>query len=93
MDQVLSNDQYKSVLHRAVVNCNKERILIPTFYCPSNYALIGPAKDVIDDDHLAVYRIFTYVEYYEKFWNRGLATECCLDMFKTSSAWPIIYNS
>ncbi|XP_030936858.1 protein DMR6-LIKE OXYGENASE 2-like [Quercus lobata] len=76
--QVLSNDQYKSVLHQAVVNCNKERILIPTFYCPSN--------DVIDDDYIAIYRNFTYAEYSEKFWNRGLATERCLDMFKTSSA-------
>ncbi|KAK7836494.1 protein DMR6-LIKE OXYGENASE 2 [Quercus suber] len=82
--QVLSNDQYKSVLHRAVVNCNKERISIPTFYCPSNDALIGPAKDLIDNTHPAVYRNFTYAEYYEKFWNKGLTAECCLDMFKTS---------
>ncbi|KAE8710718.1 hypothetical protein F3Y22_tig00110319pilonHSYRG00187 [Hibiscus syriacus] len=41
--QVISNDRYKSVLHRAVVNRNKERISIPTFYCPSPDALIGPA--------------------------------------------------
>ncbi|KAG8486028.1 hypothetical protein CXB51_019378 [Gossypium anomalum] len=81
--QVISNDRYKSVLHRAVVNCNKERISIPTFYCPSPDALIGPATDLIDDDHPAVYRSFSYGEYYEKFWKRGLASECCLDMFKT----------
>ena len=68
------------------MNCNKERISILTFYCPSNDALIGPTKDLIDDNHPVVYRNFTYAEYYEKFWNRGHATECCLDMFKTSSA-------
>ncbi|GKV04060.1 hypothetical protein SLEP1_g16274 [Rubroshorea leprosula] len=33
--QVISNDRYKSVLHRAVANCEKERMSIPTFYCPS----------------------------------------------------------
>ncbi|KAA8525067.1 hypothetical protein F0562_007069 [Nyssa sinensis] len=84
--QVLSNDRYKSVLHRAVVNCNKERISIPTFYCPSPDAVIGPAPELIDDDHPEVYRNFTYQEYYEKFWNRGLATECCLDMFRSTSS-------
>ncbi|KAL9463167.1 hypothetical protein AB3S75_001049 [Citrus x aurantiifolia] len=83
--QVLSNDRYKSVLHRAVVSRDKERISIPTFYCPSPDAVIGPAKGLVDQDHPAVYRDFTYAEYYKKFWNRGLATECCLDMFKASS--------
>ncbi|XP_040985754.1 protein DMR6-LIKE OXYGENASE 2-like [Juglans microcarpa x Juglans regia] len=80
--QVISNDRHKSVLHRAVVNSSKERISIPTFYCPSPDAVIGPAKELINDDQPAVYRDFTYGEYYEKFWNRGLASECCLDMFK-----------
>ena len=65
--QVISNDRYKSVLHRAVVNSMVERISIPTFYCPSPDAVIGPAKDLIDSDHLIVYRDFTYTEYYEKF--------------------------
>lgn len=83
--QVLSNDRYKSVLHRAVVNCEKERISIPTFYCPSPDAVIGPAPELVDKDHPAVYKPFTYQEYYEKFWNRGLATENCLDMFMASS--------
>ncbi|EEF43478.1 protein DMR6-LIKE OXYGENASE 2 [Ricinus communis] len=84
--QVISNDRYKSVLHRAVVNSYEERISIPTFYCPSPDAVIGPAKDLIDPDHPAAYREFTYAEYYEKFWDRGLAKECCLDLFKTSTA-------
>ncbi|GKV04063.1 hypothetical protein SLEP1_g16276 [Rubroshorea leprosula] len=84
--QVISNDRYKSVLHRAVVNCEKERTSIPTFYCPSPDALIGPAEELIDDEHPAVYRNFTYADYYKKFWNRGLATECCLDMFKASNS-------
>lgn len=82
--QALSNDNYKSVLHRAVVNCEKERISIPTFYCPSPDAVIGPAPELVTDDQPAVYRKFTYAEYYEKFWNRGLATESCLDSFMAS---------
>ncbi|KAD4178464.1 hypothetical protein R6Q59_022063 [Mikania micrantha] len=79
--QVISNNKYKSVLHRAVVNCDEERISIPTFYCPSPDAVIGPAPELVTDDEPAVYRQFTYGECYNKFWNRGLATETCLDMF------------
>ncbi|KAJ0438615.1 putative flavanone 3-dioxygenase [Helianthus annuus] len=78
--QVMSNDKYKSILHRAVVNCDKERISIPTFYCPSPEAVSGPTSEVVSDDEPAVYRQFTYGEYYEKF--NGI--EKCLDMFKTS---------
>ncbi|KAL6322111.1 hypothetical protein AAG906_005048 [Vitis piasezkii] len=81
--QVLSNDCYKSAVHRAVVNCQKERISIPTFYCPSPDAVIGPAPGLVDHGHPALYRKFTYSEYFGKFWNRGLATQSCLDMFKT----------
>ncbi|KAL9348099.1 hypothetical protein Peur_059465 [Populus x canadensis] len=80
--QVISNDRYRSVLHRAVVDRDKERISIPTFYCPSHDAFIGPAPSLIDDDHPALYRNFAYSEYYQKFWNHGLATETCLGMFK-----------
>ncbi|KAF5732014.1 hyoscyamine 6-dioxygenase-like [Tripterygium wilfordii] len=79
----LSNGHYKSVLHRAVVNCSKERISIPTFHCPSPDAVIAPAAPLIDDDHPVLYKKFTYAEYYAKFWNRGLNTETCLDAFKT----------
>ncbi|KAJ4952926.1 hypothetical protein NE237_029758 [Protea cynaroides] len=84
--EVLSNGRYKSVKHRAVVNCNKERISIPTFYCPSPDSVIQPAEELIDDEHHTVYRSFTYGDYYQKFWNRGLATENCLDLFKASTA-------
>ncbi|CAK7323831.1 unnamed protein product [Dovyalis caffra] len=58
--QVLSNGRYKSVLHRAVVNCDKERISIPTFYCPSPDAIIGPPKELINDDYPAA--DYTYVK-------------------------------
>ncbi|KAK2632980.1 hypothetical protein EUGRSUZ_L00788 [Eucalyptus grandis] len=84
--QVISNDKYKSVLHRAVVNCNTERISIPTFYCPSPEGLIRPAQGLIDHEHPAVYKSFTWEEYYHKFYYRVLRTECCLDMFKIHSA-------
>ncbi|KAL7232915.1 hypothetical protein ACSBR1_016717 [Camellia fascicularis] len=38
--KVISNDRYKSVVHRAVVNSSRERISIPTFYCPLEDAVM-----------------------------------------------------
>ncbi|KAI4328990.1 hypothetical protein L6164_021299 [Bauhinia variegata] len=81
--QIISNDKYKSVLHRAMVNSEKERMSIPTFYCPSPDAVIGPAPQLIDNNHPPLYNNFAYSEYYKKFWNRGLSKETCVDMFKT----------
>ncbi|MFS8001172.1 putative flavanone 3-dioxygenase [Helianthus anomalus] len=73
-DQVLvmSNDKYKSVWRRAIVNCDKERISIPTFYCLVPEAVIGPTPEIVTDDEPAVYRQFTYGEYYEKYGTMGL---------------------
>ncbi|XP_031493945.1 protein DMR6-LIKE OXYGENASE 2-like [Nymphaea colorata] len=79
--QVLSNGVYKSVLHRAVVNTDKERISIPTFYCPSPDAIIRPAAQLVDDQHPPLYRSYTYSEFYEKFWDHGLQSQSCVDNF------------
>ncbi|KAK9122379.1 hypothetical protein Syun_019996 [Stephania yunnanensis] len=83
--QVLSNDRYKSVLHRAVVNSEKERFSVPTFYCPSYDAVIEPARELVDGGGTA-YTSFAYKEFYDKFWKRGLRTdESCLDMFRVNN--------
>lgn len=80
--QVLSNGRYKSVLHRAIVNNSTDRISVPTFYCPSADAVIEAPDSLVDREHPAIYRSYTFSEYYEKFWNRGLNSESCLDMFR-----------
>ncbi|XP_008783539.1 protein DMR6-LIKE OXYGENASE 1-like [Phoenix dactylifera] len=84
MIQVLSNDRFKSVLHRVVVSKTSERISVPTFYCPSPDALIKPAEVVVEKGHPPIYRSFTYAEYYEKFWNQGLQSASWLDVFKAT---------
>ncbi|MCL7023235.1 hypothetical protein MKW94_011932 [Papaver nudicaule] len=77
--QALSNGRYKSIRHRAVVNSGKERISVASFLCPSNEATIIPATQ---NGSSAVYRNFTYQEYYKKFWSRNLDQEHCLELFK-----------
>ncbi|KAK8511972.1 hypothetical protein V6N13_073799 [Hibiscus sabdariffa] len=78
----LSNGRYKSVWHRAIVNADKPRMSVASFLCPYDHALISPAKPLTEDECGAVYRGFTYAEYYSKFWSRNLDQEHCLELFK-----------
>ncbi|WOL09972.1 hypothetical protein Cni_G18726 [Canna indica] len=80
--QALSNGRYKSVWHRAVVNSNKARMSVASFLCPCNCVLISPPEKLISDRSPAVYRNYTYDEYYKKFWSRNLDDEHCLELFK-----------
>ncbi|KAG2399594.1 hypothetical protein LR48_Vigan04g114100 [Vigna angularis] len=80
--QALSNGLYKSVWHRAVVNVDKPRLSVASFLCPNVEALISPAKPLTEDGSEAVYRGYTYAEYYNKFWSRNLDQEHCLELFK-----------
>lgn len=81
--QALSNGRYKSVWHRAVVNADRPRMSVASFLCPCNDVRIGPAPKLVADDPPAVYRDYTYAEYYEKFWSRNLDQEHCLELFRT----------
>lgn len=80
--QALSNGKYRSVWHRATVNVGKARMSIASFLCPSDDALISPARALTDEGSAAIYRSFTYAEYYKKFWSRNLDQEHCLEVFK-----------
>ncbi|GFP88743.1 flavanone 3-dioxygenase [Phtheirospermum japonicum] len=80
--QALSNSKYKSCWHRAIVNAHKARISIATFLCPDNNAVIKAPKELIEDDSQAIYKDFTYAEYYDKFWTRNLDQGHCLELFK-----------
>ncbi|CAL5323436.1 unnamed protein product [Camellia sinensis] len=80
--QALSNRRYRSVWHRAVVNADKPRMSVASFLCPSDDALISPPKELTEDGTGAVYRNFTYAEYYKKFWSKNLDQEHCLELFK-----------
>ncbi|CAL9079752.1 unnamed protein product, partial [Musa textilis] len=84
--QALSNGRYRSVCHRAVVNSDTDRMSVASFLCPCNSAVISPPEKLVGDGSPAVYRSYTYEEYYSKFWSRNLDDEHCLELFKASDA-------
>nr|XP_043617288.1 protein DOWNY MILDEW RESISTANCE 6 [Erigeron canadensis] len=81
--EAVSNGEYKSVWHRAVVNAEKPRMSIASFLCPCNDSIISAPKELIQDGRTPVFKNFTYPEYYKKFWSRDLDQENCLEFFKS----------
>ncbi|GMH20748.1 hypothetical protein Nepgr_022590 [Nepenthes gracilis] len=64
--QVLSNDKYKSNLHRAVTNKHR-RVSLAMFYGPGKDTEIGPIENFIDEEHPRVYRNYRYAEFMEEY--------------------------
>ncbi|CAL1376106.1 unnamed protein product [Linum trigynum] len=48
--EIMSNGEYKSIEHRAVVNPEKERLSIAAFHTTNIKAMIGPLPDLINKD-------------------------------------------
>lgn len=73
--QVVSNGRLRSVEHRAVTNVSAAHISIPTFYSPSEDALV-------DEQHPARYKGYKFGEFMRIFWSQELKNKTVLDHFK-----------
>ncbi|PIN04918.1 Iron/ascorbate family oxidoreductase [Handroanthus impetiginosus] len=63
--QIFTNGRCKSVMHRAVVNDERERISMVVANGPSKEAIMGPAAPLVKKDGRAIYRPMKYIEYVE----------------------------
>lgn len=45
--KIITNGIYQSIEHRAIVNCEKERLSIATFHSPNQDSIIGPLESLI----------------------------------------------
>jgi isopenicillin N synthase-like dioxygenase len=62
MVQVWSNDKYKSVEHRVVVNENKPRFSVPFFFNPSQSTDVAPVPQLLGRN-LPLYRPYNWGEF------------------------------
>lgn len=58
----MSNGEYKSIEHKAVVNPEKERLSIAAFHSPNIRAIIGPLPDIVKEN-AANYKTISNEEY------------------------------
>ncbi|KAK6156781.1 hypothetical protein DH2020_011029 [Rehmannia glutinosa] len=61
--EIFTNGRCKSVMHRAVVNSERERMSIVVANGPSSEAVVGPAAPLVKRDGRAFYRPMKYEEY------------------------------
>lgn len=61
--QVYSNDKYRSVEHRVVVNENRARYSFPLFFNPAYWVNVSPFSELIDKEHPARYRSILWGKY------------------------------
>ncbi|KAK8982577.1 hypothetical protein V6N11_046494 [Hibiscus sabdariffa] len=83
--QVLSNDTFKSVKHRAITNRVGTRITVPCFF--SGHATLlekpfGPIKELISEANPPRYKEFLLKDYVAKFLSSSLDNKPPIDYYK-----------
>ncbi|XWS62105.1 hypothetical protein CRYUN_Cryun07bG0182300 [Craigia yunnanensis] len=79
--EIMSNGEYKSVEHRAVVNADKERLSIAAFHSPNISTKIGPLPNLVKTN-VAEYRTMTHEAFVRLTINSKLNGKGLLDQMK-----------
>jgi isopenicillin N synthase-like dioxygenase len=67
----VSNARFQSVEHRAVTNQGSARLSMTLFRHPSLDVVIGPAPELVDENHPAQYPAMNYGAYRAAFHNKA----------------------
>lgn len=78
--EIISNGEYRSNIHRAVVNNKATRISLAVANGPSLDTMVGPAPDLVNNaDNPAAYNPMKYRDYLELQQGNQLNGKSCLD--------------
>ncbi|XP_074265404.1 flavanone 3-dioxygenase 2-like [Silene latifolia] len=83
--QVLSNDKYKSVQHRAVTNDTKKRTSFAVFIGPEEHGFVGPIQELLDENNPPKYRNYTIDEFMREYRNQEGKRRMVKEFFKIDS--------
>jgi len=61
--QTITNDNFKAVQHRVVLNPDFSRISIVCGITPSLDDIVSPALELVDDTHPALYHPYSYADF------------------------------
>ncbi|KAG6485138.1 jasmonate-induced oxygenase 4-like [Zingiber officinale] len=69
--EVITNGQYKSAVHRAIVNDHRPRLSVAAFYDPSKTRKIYPAPQLVTENSPRKYREVLYGDYVSSWYSKG----------------------
>lgn len=70
--EVMSNGQYKSLIHRANVSSEKKRFSIASLHSLALNKKMGPAEQLLDSKHRAHYKEFSFKDFLDYFSNNDV---------------------
>ncbi|KAI3804335.1 hypothetical protein L1987_25797 [Smallanthus sonchifolius] len=76
--EIMSNGEYSSIEHRAVVDVEKERLSIAAFHTPGLEAMIGPLPELVKEK-MPKYKTIDVPDYLRLIINSKLDGKCLID--------------
>ncbi|KAG2689165.1 hypothetical protein I3760_09G127600 [Carya illinoinensis] len=81
--EIVTNGTYRSIEHRAMVNSEKERLSIATFYGPKLDGDMGPAPSLISPEKSpALFKRIGVADYFRGFFSRELHGKSYLEIMR-----------
>ncbi|XP_052180465.1 protein SRG1-like [Diospyros lotus] len=80
--EILTNGNYRSIEHRAIVNSEKERLSIATFISPRLDGELGPAPSLITPQTPALFKRITVLDYAKGYVSRELRGKSYIDLMR-----------
>uniref|UniRef100_A0A0E0DXD7 Fe2OG dioxygenase domain-containing protein n=1 Tax=Oryza meridionalis TaxID=40149 RepID=A0A0E0DXD7_9ORYZ len=77
--EIITNGRYKSAVHRAIVNADRARLSVATFYDPSKSRKICTAPQLVCKEHPQKYRDVIYGDYVSSWYSKGPEGKCNID--------------
>lgn len=78
----MTNGEYKSIEHRAIVNPEKHRLSIAAFHNPIMETMIGPLPELVKENE-AYYKTISHDEFVRLVLTRKLDGKSLLDQMKS----------
>ncbi|KAG7963599.1 hypothetical protein I3843_09G126200 [Carya illinoinensis] len=81
--EIVTNGTYRSIEHRAMVNSEKERLSIATFYGPKLDGDMGPAPSLVSSEKSpALFKRIGVADYFRGFFSRELHGKSYLEIMR-----------
>ncbi|XP_060180713.1 flavanone 3-dioxygenase 3-like [Lycium barbarum] len=90
--EVLSNGRYKSVVHRATVNTEKQRLSIASIHSLALNKKIGPAPELVDEKHVLSYRQGSFSDFLDHITGEDITQKKYIDKLKIKSMNILVWS-